>query len=76
MICTDRVTKLQDYGEAGIPQYWMVDIDAPVSLAAHGLLPGRGYEFSSDGSGVFTTSTPCELALDLPALVRPPTSQR
>ena len=28
---TDRVTKRHEYANAGIPRYWLVDLDKPVS---------------------------------------------
>ena len=31
---TDHVHKRRDYADAGIPHYWIVDIDDPVSLVA------------------------------------------
>jgi Uma2 family endonuclease len=40
---TDRIAKVVDYAEAGIPHYWIVDIDEPISLEAFTLV-GDGYE--------------------------------
>jgi Uma2 family endonuclease len=34
----DRILKFAEYAEAGIPQYWIVDLDAPVSLRAFTLV--------------------------------------
>jgi Uma2 family endonuclease len=40
---TDRIAKVVDYAEAGIPHYWIVDIDDPISLEAFTLV-GDAYE--------------------------------
>jgi len=34
---TDRVTKMSEYAEAGIPDYWIVDLLEPVSVRCHRL---------------------------------------
>lgn len=38
----DRTVKLQAYQEAGVPEYWMVDLDAR-TVVVYGLEPGTGY---------------------------------
>ena len=70
----DRIVKPHEYAQAGIPHYWVVDIDEPVSLTAHRLVDGR-YETCFDGAGTFKTTEPFELSLDLPNLIRRPTGR-
>jgi Uma2 family endonuclease len=65
---TDRVTKRGDYADAGIPHYWIVDIEAPVSLLACHLAGEFGYADSGEVTGKFTTTEPIELSLDLDQL--------
>lgn len=48
---TDRVTKMSEYAEAGIPEYWIVDLDDPVSLACHRLDSRGGYQPHSAHEG-------------------------
>ncbi|MGH3902748.1 MAG: Uma2 family endonuclease [Pseudonocardiaceae bacterium] len=40
---THRVTKRYEYADAGIPHYWLVDLDEPVTLTAYTLVD-RNYE--------------------------------
>ncbi len=67
---TDRVLKMFEYAEAGIPNYWIVDLDAPVSLDAYGLVDGR-YEQLAAAEGTVALSSPAPITLDLPELVTP-----
>jgi Uma2 family endonuclease len=43
----DRVLKFSEYAEAGIPQYWIVDLDPPATLLAYVLVDGT-YELSGE----------------------------
>ena len=66
----DRVLKFAEYAEAGIPQYWIVDLDAPASLLAFTLVDGF-YERSGEFTGAV------ELAVDgHPVTVDPATLAR
>jgi Uma2 family endonuclease len=65
---TDRVTKLNEYAEAGIPDYWIVDLDAPVSVTAFQLI-NQDYELNAETDGVLSVSTPAPLNIDLRTLL-------
>jgi Uma2 family endonuclease len=66
----DRVLKLSEYAEAGIPQYWIVDLDEPTTLLAYVLVEGT-YELSGEHTGATTLDVAGHrVEIDLPALVR------
>jgi Uma2 family endonuclease len=66
----DRVLKLSEYAEAGIPQYWIVDLDDPTSLLAYVLVSGN-YELSGEYTGVAALDVAGHpVSVDLPALTR------
>jgi hypothetical protein len=57
------------YADAGIPHYWIVDITGPVSLVACHLAGSFGYADAGAGTGVFRTSEPFPVRIDLDALI-------
>jgi Uma2 family endonuclease len=65
---TDHVAKRADYADAGIPPYWIVDLDEPVSLIACHLAGESGYVDGGASTGVFTTTEPFPVRLDLGGL--------
>ena len=65
---TDHVAKRADYADAGIPHYWIVDLDDPISLVACHLGGELGYVDGGAVSGVCTTSEPFPARLDLDVL--------
>ncbi len=65
---TDHVHKRLDYADAGIPHYWIVDLDEPVSLVACHLAGELGYVDGGAATRVFTTTEPFPVRLDLDAL--------
>ncbi|KXO97430.1 Uma2 family endonuclease [Tsukamurella tyrosinosolvens] len=62
----DLVTKRSEYADAGIPHYWIVDLDGGPSIEALTLRDGR-YE-GATSTGEFTTTVPFDLRVDLTAL--------
>lgn len=64
----DHVTKRHEYADAAIPHYWIIDLDLPVSLLAHHLAEGFGYADSGTVTGVFATTSPFPLQLQLDRL--------
>ncbi|WP_415676470.1 Uma2 family endonuclease [Tsukamurella hominis] len=64
---TDLVMKRHEYAEAGIPHYWIVDLDgADVRLDVLTLVDGA-YE-SVEATGAFAATAPFAVRLDLDAL--------
>lgn len=68
---TDTVMKPTEYAEAGIPFYWVVDLDTPVSLTAYHLAGEFGYQEAPAVTGTFSTEEPAPLRVDLEALSLP-----
>jgi Uma2 family endonuclease len=66
----DRVLKFSEYAEAGIPQYWILDLDAPTSLLAY-ILVDANYELSGEHTGTATLDVAGHpVSVDLAALTR------
>lgn len=66
---TDRITKMADYADAGIANYWIIDPDGPVTASVYRLADGAYQESQRDVPGTLTVSEPCELTVDLDALL-------
>ncbi len=66
---TDQRIKRAEYADAGIPFYWMLDLDRPVSVTACHLAGELGYHDSGPVTATFVTAQPVPLRLDLTALV-------
>ena len=65
---TDMIIKRGEYAEAGIPHYWIVDVDPPVSLVACHLAEPFGYRDGGEVTGVFESARPFPVRLDLEQL--------
>jgi len=65
---TDRVTKFSEYAEAGIEHYWIVDLDAPISLHAYRLIEGDYEDFGEQAGVAELDFDGTLLSLDLNAL--------
>jgi len=66
----DRVLKFSEYADAGIPQYWIVDLGEPTTLLSY-VLAGDTYELSGEHSGAVTLDVAgSPVAIDLRALTR------
>ena len=65
----DNVLKRAEYADAGIPHYWIVDLDAPVSLVACHLAGDLGYMDPGAATGVVRTTEPFPIEVDLDALL-------
>ncbi|MEV6908230.1 Uma2 family endonuclease [Amycolatopsis sp. NPDC051071] len=65
---TDRVTKFSEYAEVGIEHYWIVDLDAPVSMVTYRLVDGEYENFGEHTGKVSLDFDGVPLTLDLNAL--------
>ena len=65
---TDRSIKHDEYADAGIPHYWIVDIDGRPSLTACHLAGEFGYSDALPATGVFTAEEPFPVRIDLDRL--------
>ncbi|MBW0089781.1 Uma2 family endonuclease [Pseudonocardia sp. KRD-184] len=66
---TDNVAKRAEYADAGIPHYWVLDPEEPVSLLACHLAGEFGYADGGAVQGSHRTDRPFPLVLDLDALL-------
>ncbi|MHA6628893.1 Uma2 family endonuclease [Pseudonocardia sichuanensis] len=65
---TDRTIKHDEYADAGIPHYWILDIDDRPALTACHRAGEFGYADAPAVTGVFTTDAPFPVRLDLDRL--------
>lgn len=65
----DLRVKRGEYADAGIPHYWIVDLDEPVSLIACHLAGEFGYVDGGAVTGIFRTTEPFPAEIDLDALL-------
>ncbi|MGV9292873.1 Uma2 family endonuclease [Amycolatopsis sp. NPDC003676] len=66
---TDYVTKHREYSDAGIPFYWILDLDDPISLVACHQAGDLGYQDAPAVTGKFRTTEPFPAEIDLAALL-------
>lgn len=64
---TDRLVKWHEYAKAGIPAYWVLEIDSTVTLSAGRLVDGA-YDSDFEAGGEFKAASPFTLTIDLPSL--------
>jgi len=68
----DNIVKRDEYADAGIPHYWVVDLGEPddrPQLTAHHLAGESGYADAGPVSGTFTATEPFPVRVDLDVLV-------
>jgi Uma2 family endonuclease len=65
----DHVHKRNDYADAGIPNYWIVDIDDPIAVTVCRLTEPFGYQDDQTATGVLRTDVPFPVEIDLSRLV-------
>ena len=65
----DTVVKRGEYSDAGIPYYWIINLDRPVSLLACHLAGAFGYEDSGELTGRYDSTDPFPISIDLESLV-------
>lgn len=66
----DHVVKRSEYADADIGHYWIVDLDEPVTLLDCHLAGPLGYVDGGSITGVFATTAPCPISLELDRLLR------
>jgi Uma2 family endonuclease len=66
---TDRRTKRDEYADAGIPHYWIIDLSDPVSILVCHLAGELGYADGGEVTGTFRTTEPFPFELDLSSLI-------
>jgi Uma2 family endonuclease len=65
----DTVVKRGEYADAGIPYYWIVDLDVPASLLSCHLADEFGYRDGGEITGIFEIADPFPVRINLDALV-------
>lgn len=65
----DQRVKRAEYADAGIPFYWIIDLDPPVSVVVCKRAGELGYRDSDEVTGLLETTAPFPLRVDLTALV-------
>lgn len=64
----DHVTKLYEYEAAGIPDYWILDLDDPMTLSAYRLIDGD-YELIDRSERLIELTEPAPVTIDVAALL-------
>jgi Uma2 family endonuclease len=65
----DYTFKRAEYADAGIPHYWILDLEDPVSLLACLLTDEFGYVDNGETTGEFVATEPFPFKIDLESLV-------
>ena len=65
---TDSVIKYQEYADAGIDHYWMIELDGPPTLTACHRAGEFGYADADPVQGTFATDFPFPARIDLDRL--------
>lgn len=66
---TDYRIKRDEYADAGIEHYWILDVDEPISLLAFHRTEEFGYVDNGEATDTFTASEPVPLTIDLTTLL-------
>ncbi|WP_344423274.1 Uma2 family endonuclease [Pseudonocardia ailaonensis] len=66
---TDHVAKRSEYADAGIPHYWIVDLEERVTLTACHLGGEFGYVDAGPAAGVVAVTEPFVAEIDLDRLL-------
>jgi Uma2 family endonuclease len=61
----DMVIKRAEYADAGIPHYWIIDLNSPVSLIACHLTEEFGYLDGGTVTGSYVADEPFPVGIDL-----------
>lgn len=64
----DLGRKVEEYADAGIPHYWVVDLDPPAPSITVFHLGADGYVEGPALTGHLITTAPCDLTIDIPSL--------
>lgn len=64
----DRIVKREEYAAAGIPNYWIVELDGLTTLYACTLSNDGTYRDVDQATGVFAANAPFALRIDLDSL--------
>jgi len=65
---TDLIIKRGEYADAGIPHYWIIELDEPVSLVPCHLAAGFGYQDPGASTGSYDADEPFPVRINLDAL--------
>lgn len=65
---TDNIVKRGLFADAGIPYYWIIDIDEPISMLVCHQAGQLGYQDSGAMTGVYQVTDPFPLKVDLDKL--------
>jgi Uma2 family endonuclease len=66
----DTLVKPMEYAEAGIPHYWVIDLEPPATLTAYVLVDGH-YQEAQTVTNELTTLDPFPLQINVSALITP-----
>jgi Uma2 family endonuclease len=65
---TDQLNKPFEYGRSGIPNYWILDLDGPVTMTAYELV-GADYKIVGKSSRTIALTEPAPVTVDVAGLL-------